>query len=102
MIRWNSRSFTPFGRLTVIKTLLIPKINHLILALPNPSEEVIKSFQNDLYNFLWKSKIHKVNKSVIIQDYRKGVLKWLIIKKMITALKSSWIRRILQSNATTF
>ena len=62
MIRWNSRSLTPFGRLTVIKTLLIPKVNHLILALPNPSEEVIKSFQNDLYNFLWKSKIYKVNK----------------------------------------
>ena len=53
MIRWNSRSLTPFGRLTVIKTLPIPKINHLILALPNPSEEVIKSFENDLYNFFY-------------------------------------------------
>ena len=41
----------------------------------------------------------KVNKSVIIHDYCKGVLKWLIIKKNITALKSTWIRRILQSNA---
>ena len=53
IIQWNSRSLTPLGRLTVIKTLLIPKVNHLILALPNPSEEVIKSFENDLYNFFY-------------------------------------------------
>ena len=99
IIQWNSRSLTPFGRLTVIKTLLIPKVNHLILALPNPSEEVIKSFENDLYNFLWKSKIHKVKKKVIIQDYRKGGIKMVDYKKFITALKSTWIRRILQSNA---
>ena len=48
---------------------------------------------------MWKSKIHKVNKSVIIQDYCKGGIKMVDYKKFITALKSTWIRRILQSNA---
>ena len=30
---------TPKGRPTVIKTLIIPKMNHLILTLPNPDKD---------------------------------------------------------------
>ena len=52
MLQWNSRSQIAIGKSTAIKTLLIPKIDHLNLTLPNPSEEVIRSFENDLYNFL--------------------------------------------------
>ena len=47
ILKWNySRSLNAIGRLTVIKTLPVPKVNiiNLILALPNPSEEVIRFF----------------------------------------------------------
>ena len=33
--KWRRR--TPIGRLTIIKTLIITKMNHLILTLPKPS-----------------------------------------------------------------
>jgi hypothetical protein len=75
MIHWKSRSLTPIGRLTVIKTLLIPKLNHLILTIPNPEDETIHAFERDLYNFLWSGKVHKINRNVIIQDYANGGIK---------------------------
>ena len=55
----------------------MPKVNHLliILALPNPSKEILRSFENDYTIFYGK-----VNKNIIIQDYIKAkrVLKWFI------------------------
>lgn len=46
--QWKSRKLTPIGRITVIKTLIIPKLNHLILTLPNPSTDNLKNFENDI------------------------------------------------------
>ena len=37
--QWKQRKLTPIGRLVVIKTLIIPRLNHLILTLPNPSKD---------------------------------------------------------------
>ena len=39
---WSKRILTPLGKLVVIKTLIIPKLNHLLIGLPNPSEDFIK------------------------------------------------------------
>ena len=33
------RHLTPLGKITVIKSLIIPCLNHLFLALPNPSKK---------------------------------------------------------------
>ena len=99
MKHWEKRNLTPFGRLTVIKTLLIPKLNHLICTIPNPSQSMINSLEKDFYNFLWKSKRHKIKKNVAIQDYEDGGLKMINYADFITALKSSWVRRLLHSNA---
>ena len=70
---WENRNLTPLGRLTVIKTLLIPKLNHLICTIPDPSRSMISSLEKDFYNFLWKSIIkHKIKKNVAIEDYEDG------------------------------
>jgi hypothetical protein len=37
------RILTPIGRITVAKTLIIPKLNHLFISLPNPSQETISN-----------------------------------------------------------
>ena len=93
------RKLTPIGRLTVIKTLIIPKLNHLILTLPNPKPEFLKMFETELFLFLWNSKIHKIKKNVIIQDYKYGGLKMVDYTEFISALKSSWVRRLIHSDA---
>ena len=39
---WNRRYLTPLGKITVIKTLPLPILNHLFISIPNPSEHIIK------------------------------------------------------------
>ena len=34
---WLKRTLTPLGRATIVKSLLIPKINYLLLSLPQPN-----------------------------------------------------------------
>lgn len=34
--QWRCRKLTSIGRLEIIKSLILPKLNHLILSLPNP------------------------------------------------------------------
>lgn len=36
MRKWASRKFTLFGKLTVHKSLVLAKIFHLLISLPNP------------------------------------------------------------------
>lgn len=56
------RKLTPFGRLVVLKNLIIPKLNHLILTLPNPNNEMLKEKDKELCYFLWGGKVHKIKK----------------------------------------
>ena len=38
-LNWSKIILTPLGKITIIKSLALSKINHLILALPNPSKK---------------------------------------------------------------
>ena len=46
LMQWSKRNLTPFGRITVLKSLALSKINHLILSLPNPPVNVIKELNS--------------------------------------------------------
>ena len=35
---WSRRYLSPLGKISVIKTFLLPKLNHLFLSLPSPTE----------------------------------------------------------------
>ena len=96
--QWKLRNLTTVGRLIVIKTLIIPKLNHLILTIPKPSVEYLQQFEKEIYIFLWGGKVHKVKKNIIIQDYRYGGLKMIDYMEFVCALKSTWIRRLIHSN----
>ena len=54
--QWERRTLTPLGKITLIKVLMIPILNHLFFTLPTPEEFVINNINNILYNFLWGSK----------------------------------------------
>lgn len=58
--QWKNRKLTPLGKLSIIKTLFIPKMNHLILTLPNPPTHYVKQFEVKLYDFLWDGKLNKI------------------------------------------
>ena len=39
---WSRRNLNPFGRITVIKSLVISKITHLLMNLPDPEKSFLK------------------------------------------------------------
>ena len=71
--QWKRRFLTPIGRVTVIKTLLIPKLNHLFISIPNPKKKIISLLCKLMFEFLWNSKVDKVRRNVITQDYFQEV-----------------------------
>ena len=66
-------------RLTVIKTMLIPILNHLFITLPNPSESIVNEINNILFTFLWNKKT-KLKTSICVKQYCEGGLKMINIK----------------------
>jgi hypothetical protein len=50
--QWRRRILTPIRRVTVVKTLLIPKLNHLFISIPTPSKETIYSLSKEFFQFI--------------------------------------------------
>lgn len=92
--QWNRRILTPVGRVTVAKTLILPKLNHLFISLPTPNEAFLSSLNRAIFKFLWKSKVDKVKRQIVTQDYTKGGLRMLDVYNFVSSLKCSWIKRL--------
>lgn len=91
---WFIRSLTTAGRITVVKTLIIPKITHLLISIPNPQSKTITEIERNLLQYIWNSKTHKVSKNCIIQSYENGGLQMLCLKSFMQSLKTTLIRRL--------
>lgn len=94
--QWNRRCLTPLGKITVIKSMLLPKITHLLLSLPNPDTNSMQEINNIFYDFLWHGRT-KIKHSVVVKQYFEGGLKMINFKSFVDALKITWIRRIVQN-----
>ena len=95
--QWKKRNLTPVGKISLIKSLLISQFNHLFISLPDPSDKLIKEMRNTMFEFLWNNKPDKIKRDTLCADFDEGGLKMIDIKAFIMALKSTWIRKILNS-----
>ena len=97
---WLSRDLTLMGRTLLVKALGISKLVYTASMLTTP-EEVIKSVQEKLFNFLWRNKRDKIKREVLFQNPNKGGLNFPNFRTTVKALRLSWISRLLNdSNAT--
>ena len=92
---WSKRDLTPFGKVTVIKTLIISKIVHILLSLPSPNKNTFKKINKMLYEFLWDGKPDKIKRNIGKQKLEKGGIAMIDIELFDKALKITWIRRLL-------
>ena len=97
--QWSKRDLTPLGRITVLKTLIISKIVHLLLALPSPSEKLLRELNTMFYSFLWKGQPDKIKRCVSRQTFVDGGLAMTDINLFNNSLKITWIRRLFTSKA---
>ena len=95
---WNRRFLTPLGKITVVKSLMLPKITHLLMSLPNPETELLEEINRMFFDFIWNGR-SKIKQSVVIKQYFEGGLKMVNIMAFAQALKITWIRRMLQNQS---
>ena len=93
---WSWRGLSLFGKVTIIKSLLLPKVLYISSILPSPLE-FIKAFQTTIYNFLWKGP-DKIARTAVINYFEFGGLKVTDLTTSIMSLQLSWIRRFLSDN----
>ena len=98
---WNKRSLTPIGKITIVKTFLLSKLNHLLLSLPNPKPSLLQikiQINGIFYRFIWSNKPDKINRDVMRLAYLVGGLKMVDIEVFMKSLKITWIRRLFRYN----
>ena len=95
---WNKRNLTPFGKIVVIKSLLVSKIVHILTSLPNPSEDKMIKIQKMFNEFLWNNKPDKISRKTAKQPRGFGGLGMIDLNLFSQALKVSWYKRLLQPN----
>merc|ERR1711888_139595 len=59
---WKYRYLTIFGKVTVIKTLCLPKLNHIVSVVPNPGLAQLKPLESELRAFLMDGNPNVVDK----------------------------------------
>ena len=50
---WLKRQITPLGRVAVSKSLILSKIIHLWILLPNPPDILVDALQKTVLEFVW-------------------------------------------------
>ena len=97
---WSSRGLSIYGKVTIIKSLLIPKLVYASSLFPTPAK-IIKQAEHIIYTFLWKGK-DKVTRLSAINNFEGGGIKMIDIESMVKALRLAWLKRIFNDNESTW
>ena len=92
---WNTRNLTPYGKIIIVKSLLISKVIHILFSLPSPSAEMLSTLEQLFRNFIWNKKKPKFRKEIMETLPNLGGLKMTDLKSFDQALKISWIKRLM-------
>ncbi len=92
--QYRKRKLSLLGKVTVIKTLAVPKLVYLLTVLPNPSNSLVKKIEDMFRNFIWDGKKPKLTLNQLEKDIKDGGLKLTNILSFTAALKMSWIKRL--------
>ena len=68
---WSARRLTLLGKITIIKSLAVSQIVHVLSSLPT-HQGARKEINTLLYDILWNSKGDKIKRTEMINDYDKG------------------------------
>lgn len=85
--KWKTRNLTFYGKIMIIKSLILPKLTCLLQSLYLP--KAIADTANRLFiKFLWNDKNEKIKRNILIGKRLKGGL------EMIESLKLKWVKSL--------
>ena len=90
---WSIRGRSLKGRVTILKSLVIPKILYPMSVLPIP-QNVINIMDDMITNFVWNKKKPKIKRDVIIQGVENGGLNVPHFATRVETNRILWINRL--------
>ena len=69
--QWSKSDLTPFGKITVLKSLVLSKIVHVQMSLPNPSRKYLKESEKNVFLIPMEWKTRSYNPSQFLPETRK-------------------------------
>ena len=78
--QWQRHSLTLIGKIAVLKSLIMSKLNYLFLCIPDPSARFIKKMEQLFFEFIWDNKPDKIKRNTLCMDYNSGGLKCSTLK----------------------
>ena len=99
---WTSRGLTLPGKITIIKSMVIPKLvykaSNSPVILP---DSFIKQVNQILCKFIWGSKWEKIGRSQLCCDIEEGGARMIDIKQHILAPQFKGVVRLFDNNYTS-
>ena len=85
------------GKVTVIKSLVIPKIVHVLQVLHVPGKKYIDKVNKLVRDFVWNNGKARISLKQLTKSYEEGGLRLTDLSTMNNAIKISWIKRLCMS-----
>jgi len=82
------------GKITVVKSLALPKLIHVLQVLPLPGKKYTDQINRIFRNFIWKNGRARISSQQLSKGYEHGGLKLTDISTLDCAIKISWIKRL--------
>ena len=98
ILQWKSRHLTLIGKITVAKALLLSKLVHIFISLPNPTKSIIAKIDTLFYKFIWNDKNDRAKRTKVIQGPESDGLNMVYLHGFIKSMKISWIERLYKSS----
>ena len=95
---WSIRGLSLKGRVTILKSLVIPKFLYPMSVLPVP-KNVVDAIDNMIINFVWNKRKPKIKRDVIIQSIKMGGINVPHFASMVETNRILWLKRLLNDTA---
>ena len=93
--QWKNKHMSYFGKITVIKTLALSKIQYLLSSFFVPAW-VTEFLKKSVRDFMWNGKPSRIKHNTIIMQYEDGGIKFPDIHEFFVAQKAAWAKRLLE------
>ena len=94
---WKHRFLTVFGKITVIKTMCLPKFTHIATVIPSLSLKRMKEIEREFEIFLNNNNPSITNKTTRYIAKKRNCLGMPKVNTFWRAMKISWLRRLSSS-----
>ena len=94
--QWRCRNLTYFGKVTVLKSLVLSNITYVMSVFPT-IESVNKKINQLIFNFLWNGR-DRVKRKTVIGHTESGGINMPDFVLQSKALKAVWLQRLLEED----